>query len=180
MIINIPDTPTATVVASFRSAAPDGWLILNGQTIGNQYSGASARASADTEALFLTLWNDTNASVVGGRGDTAASDYADNKELVLPNAGGRVFAGADPSGTVLTDATVLGVVLGSESVQLAMQNIPGHQHGLSATGTFDTNGGGSSSTGVVGSETTSTSETAPSVSHSNVQPTLIANWIIKL
>jgi hypothetical protein len=172
--------PTGITLSYFGSTSPDGWLLLNGETIGTPSSGATAKASFDTWPLYNLLWNDTSASVVGGRGNDAASDYEDNKELILPNACGRTLAGADPSGTILTDATALGVVLGAESIQLAMQNIPGHQHGLSATGTFDTNGGGSSSTGVVGSETTSTSETAPSVSHSNVQPTLIANWIIKL
>lgn len=180
MLINIPDFPTASVVAAFRSTPPDGWLLLNGQTIGNQYSGASARASADTEALFLTLWNDSNASVVGGRGDTAVADYAANKKLVLPDAGGRVLAGVDPSGIILTDSTVLGFVKGIQDTQLIASEIPPHKHALSNTGTFDSNGGGSTSSGVVGSDTGTVLEDGSSQPHNNVQPTLIVNWMIKL
>jgi microcystin-dependent protein len=181
MIINIPDFPTAFVAAAFRSAAPDGWLLLNGQTIGNQFSGASARASADTESLFLTLWNDTNASVVGGRGDTAAADYAANKELVLPNAGGRALAGADPTGSILSESTIPGIELGLQSTQLIMAEVPQHQHGIGGTQTFDTNGGGSTATGITSTETgPATGELVSAQSHNNVQPTLICHWMIKL
>jgi hypothetical protein len=181
MIINIPDFPTAFVAAAFRSSTPEGWLLLNGQTIGNQFSGASARASADTEALFLTLWNDTIADVVGGRGDSAAADYAANKELVLPNAGGRVLAGSDPAGSILSDATILGVEKGEQSSHLSMAQVPQHQHNIGGTQTFDTNGDGSTVVGVTGTETgTATGELVSAQVHNNVQPTLIVNWMIKL
>lgn len=180
-LINIPDFPTAFVAAAFRATAPDGWLLLNGQTIGNASSGASARASADTEKLFLTLWNDTTADVVGGRGDTAAADYAANKELVLPDAGGRVLAGADPSGGILTDSTVLGVTMGLQNTQLIMAEVPQHKHNIEGVQTFSTNGDGSTASGVTSTETGfATGEEIAAQAHNNVQPTIICHWMIKL
>jgi microcystin-dependent protein len=181
MIIHIPDFPTASVTATLRAAAPEGWLLLNGQTVGNASSGASGRASADTEALFLTLWNDAAAEVVGGRGDTAAADYAANKELVLPNASGRTLAGKD-EGEVLEGAEVLGSSLGSQSHALSLAETPNHEHSLNNSATFDSNGG-TQSNGVGSSVTDSHKDVTPPVTgqaHNNVQPTLVVNWMIKL
>lgn len=178
MIIHIPDFPTACVVSTFRASAPEGWLLLNGQTIGNALSGASARASNDTEALFLILWNDTNAEVVGGRGSTAAADFAAGKQLVLPDARKRVLAGLSDS----DGWNVLGATLGAEKHALSLAEIPNHKHSLGPTGHFSQDGG-TSDAAVVGNETQATSNVDPAVlgeAHSSVQPTLIANKIIKL
>lgn len=178
MTITIPDFPTSFTVPAFRATAPDGWLILNGQTIGSASSGASARASADTEALFLILWNDTNAEVVGGRGTTAASDFEANKELVLPDTRKRGIAGKSND----EGWDVLGAVLGSETHSLSLAEIPNHEHSLNNSGTFDT-GGATTSNAVPADKSGGASNVDPIVlgaPHNNVQPTIIANWMIKL
>ncbi len=180
----IPDFPTASVISTLRATAPEGWLLLNGLTIGNASSGASGRASADTEGLFLTLWNDTNAEVVGDRGESAAADHAASKELKLPNASGRVLAGKDLSGEVLADAEVLGTVLGSQTHALSLAETPNHEHGLNNSAMFDQGGSGvTQANAVPSSETGSYGEVDPptlGAPHNNVQPTLVVNWIIKL
>ena len=75
---------------------PDpGWIIANDTTIGNGSSGATGRANADTEALFTLLWNKIAnqwAPVSGGRGASAAADYAANKTLALSRTLGRAIA----------------------------------------------------------------------------------------
>ena len=183
--INIPDSLfafTGAVQAALRSSVPEGWLLLNGLTIGNASSGASGRASNDTEALFLTLWNDTEAVVIGERGDSAAADYAANKELVLPDFAGLTLAGRDAVGSVLAGAEVLGATLGSQAHALSLSEIPNHQHSLNNSGTFDT--GGPTTSNAVGSDVSgSASDVNPAVMgtpHNNVQPTVVVNWMIKL
>jgi hypothetical protein len=182
MTITIPDHPTAFISPALRAAAPEGWLLLNGQTIGNQFSGASGRASADTEPLFLILWNETNAEVVGGEGESAAADYAANKELALPNFAGRAAAGRDVSGEVLSGAADIGATLGSQTHALSLAETPNHEHSLNNSATFDSNGG-TTSNGVSSDVTGSHKDVTPPVtgqSHNNVQPTVIVNWMIKL
>lgn len=71
------------------------WCAMDGSTIGDASSGATW-ASADAEDLFLHLWNTSNYDpssdpVVGGKGASAAADWAAHKKLTLPamdNAGG--------------------------------------------------------------------------------------------
>ena len=78
-----------------------GWVRQNGLTIGSATSGGSERANADTQNLFLYLWaNYTNVScpVVGGRGASAAADWAANKQITLPDMRGRAAFGKDGMG----------------------------------------------------------------------------------
>ena len=63
-----------------------GWVKANGQTIGSASSGATQRANADTQNLFVYLWsNFSNAKcpVSGGRGATALADFQANKTIRL-------------------------------------------------------------------------------------------------
>jgi hypothetical protein len=65
-----------------------GWVALNGLTIGSGGSGATGRANADTQALFIYLWGncpDTRCAVSGGRGATGLADFNANKRLMLPD-----------------------------------------------------------------------------------------------
>src|SRR5690606_4990055 len=78
-----------------------GFVRLNGRTIGNAASGATERANADTEDLFTYYWNkmsDTQAPVSGGRGSTAAADYAANKTITLLNGRGAMLCGLSDMG----------------------------------------------------------------------------------
>jgi hypothetical protein len=84
-----------------RSGLRASWVRANGRTIGSAGSGATERANADTAALFADLWNNY-ANVVcpvsGGRGASAAADYAASKTIGLPDLRGRAAVGLDDMG----------------------------------------------------------------------------------
>lgn len=122
LFLNAPAFKTSDVVETFDSTLPDGWLWLDGKTIGSAASGATARANADTQNLFTSLWNSipaaalpiyTSAGTPTTRGISAAADFAANKRLSIPDKRGRVAAGADNMGGTnanrLTNATAQGV-----------------------------------------------------------------------
>lgn len=78
-----------------------GWVRMNARTIGSASSGASERANADCQALFLYLWsnyNDTECPVVGGRGGTGLIDWNANKQITLPDLRGRAPFGVTGMG----------------------------------------------------------------------------------
>lgn len=188
---------TGTVVDYVGATAPSGWLLLFGGTIGNAASGGTARANADTEDLFTLLWNsmaDAQAAVSGGRGASAAADYAANKTIALPDARGRVIAGQDDMGgtsanrltgvTGSVDGDTLGGTGGTETHTLVTAEIPSHSHlldgltGLSSgSETTQPDYAGSSD---FTSTSAQTGSTGGGGAHNNVQPTLILNKIIKL
>ncbi len=112
-----------------------GFVRCNGRSIGNAASGASERANADTTALFSFLYGqDANLAVSGGRGASAAADYAANKTIALPDWAGRAIAGMDDMGAGAksrltatyfgTDATVLGAAGGDEKRTLTLTQLP--------------------------------------------------------
>lgn len=138
-----PTTIAATgdVKVAYGTSILSGWVRANGRTIGSSTSGATERANADCQALFVYLWGaDANLAVSGGRGASAAADWAANKTIVLPDGRGRVLAGLDDMGNSaagrLTSsyfgatATTLGAVGGAESITLAISQIPSHQHAV--------------------------------------------------
>lgn len=78
-----------------------GWVRDNGRTIGNASSGATERANADCAALFAWYWNnfpDSICPVSGGRGATAAADFAANKTIGTLDKRGRGAIGLDDMG----------------------------------------------------------------------------------
>lgn len=196
---------TGVVMDYVGTTAPSGWLLLFGDTIGNAASGGTARANADTEALFTLLWNsmaNTEAAVSGGRGASAAADYAANKTIALPDARGRVIAGQDDMGgssanrltgvTGSVNGDTLGGTGGTETHTLTTAELAAHTHALAWTSGKPTSGTGSRSNDVeeepgsknTGSTTNVGNMTITSAggdgAHNNVQPTLILNKIIKL
>lgn len=83
----------------YGTGAISGFVRANGRTIGSATSGATERANLDTQALFEYLWGaDANLTVSGGRGASAAADWAANKTITLPDFRGRVVAGLDDMG----------------------------------------------------------------------------------
>lgn len=79
-----------------------GWVRMNGRTLGGAGSGATELASASASAAFAYLWNtfpDAVASVVGGRGTSAASDFAAGKQIVIPTMQGLLQSGLDDMGS---------------------------------------------------------------------------------
>lgn len=123
------------------STAPAGFVMASGRTIGSASSGATERANADTQALFTLLWNsmaNTEAPVSGGRGASAAADWAANKTITLPDMRGRVPAGKDNMGGTAAgrlttagagvDGATLGAAGGSQTHTLTTAQMPAHTH----------------------------------------------------
>lgn len=140
------------------STAPTGWVRCNGRTIGNASSGATERANADTENLFTHLWNnhaDSVLAVSGGRGASAAADYAANKTIALFDIRSAAVIGTDDMGnsaagrlgTIHTTPTIIGTAAGTETVALVEANNGPHTHtGPSHTHTYSSTTGAVSTT----------------------------------
>jgi len=126
-----------------------GWVRCNARTLGSAASGATERANADCEALFLHLWEqDPTLTVSGGRGANAASDWASNKNIALPDFRSVPLVGLASMGgatsTRLSGIAVdngetldtLGATLGVKEVAISIAQMPSHNHG----GTTNTTG----------------------------------------
>lgn len=96
--------PTGAVAGFRMTSPPAGWIKENGGTIGNIASGATTRANADTQALFVLLWNQfdqtrlpiqDSSGAVTTRGASAAADFAAAKRMPLFDARTRFPRGAD-------------------------------------------------------------------------------------
>lgn len=145
---------------AYGTSILSGFVRANGRTIGSATSGATERANADCQALFIYLWGaDANLTVSGGRGASAAADFAANKTITLPDLRGRVVAGLDDMGNSAagrltatyfgTSAIVLGASGGFESHTLTTAQLAAHSHGITDPGhthveTASAPGGGSS------------------------------------
>lgn len=189
--------PTGVVAAYAGATAPSGFLMVSNLTIGSTSSGATARANADTEALFTLLWNSVtntwlpiqnSAGTPVTRGATPAADFAANKRLPLLDARGRVIAGLDNMGgtsanrITLFDGDVIGITGGSESHVLTEAELPAHTHDVTAVPSI-TAAGAATGTDVAipdaAAAITSTS-VGSGDAHNNLQPTLVLPYIIKL
>jgi microcystin-dependent protein len=117
---------TGEVKSGFWTTAPEGWLLLNGGTIGNASSAGSSRANNDCYDLFVLLWtnvSDTYCPVVTGRGASASADWYANKKLTLPDARGRVVMAQAASGT----GAGMAETGGSKDFTVTL---PAHYHGM--------------------------------------------------
>lgn len=141
------------VIDCYDLTEPAGFLFADGQTIGNASSNATARANADTQTLFNKLWTigDTHgtlaiydsAGAASTFGADAATDWAANKAIALPDHTERVSVGWSasnvriPVGTL--DCTTPGTGGGVGGYTLAEANIPLHTHSFSgaAYSTYD-------------------------------------------
>lgn len=174
--------PVGTVIDYIGTTEPSGWLILNGLTIGSASSGATSRANTDTVNLFTLLWNsfaNAQASVSGGRGGSAAVDFAANKTITLPDARGRTTVGY--GGTAFT---TFGGTVGSETHTLTEAELPvvaGHTHVVGET--FNGQAGSDFSAIIASNNTVSTQSGGgfgSGSAHNNIQPSLVLSKIIKL
>lgn len=133
-----------------QSGTLSGFVRMNGRTIGSAGSGSTERANADVEALYTYLWNNLSnnvCAVTGGRGVSAAADWAADKPMATPDMRGKGPFGVDTMGAaagagVITDATVTGGdgdsdtpggSGGAEDHTLVESETPAHDHG-GATG----------------------------------------------
>lgn len=171
---------TGDVKTTLKTVADAGWVMMNDGTIGDASSGATTRANADTQALFMLLWmnvSNTNCPVSGGRGVSAAADFAAHKTITLPKMLGRALAAAG-AGSGLT-SRALGDAVGEETHMLTISEIPSHQHGIglrraAAIGTV----GGAFYLTDSGDDLSDA--TGGGGNHNNIQPTTFINLMIKL
>lgn len=135
---------TGWIQPIYGTGAVAGFVRCNARTLGNASSGATERANADTAALFAWLYNaDPNLVVSGGRGASAAADYAANKTIALPDARCRPVAGLGDMGnsdvglfTGVTftsgNSTTLGSLVGAARRTLTLLQLP---TGITSSGT---------------------------------------------
>jgi len=169
-----------------------GWVKLNGTTVGSAASGATQRAAADTQSLYVYLWNncsDTNCPVATGRGVSGLADFNANKAITLLDWRGRAPLGLDDMGTgtasrlagglfLTGSATTPQAVGGGATTTLTQPNLPNVTLGAGTlaasaptiTATFGT---GSAPTTVIttaasttGVSTTNITASAPAISGS--------------
>ena len=92
------------------------WVRANGNSIGSATSGATERANADTQTLFVWLWTnciDANCAVSGGRGATALADFSANKTINTPDMRSSATYGRDCMGGVCAGETFSSDVAGT-------------------------------------------------------------------
>lgn len=148
-----PTTISSTGDIKFRMTGEfvTGWAKLNAQTIGSATSGATQRANADTQNLFVYLWGncpDAHCPVLGGRGGSGLADFNANKQITLPDwrgigpvglddmgnsAAGRIFAQNVTSGG--GDTTTTPGASGGEALHtMALTELVGHTHSITDPG----------------------------------------------
>lgn len=143
---------TGDVIWAPKTGDRSGFVRLNGRTIGSASSGATERANADCEDLFLYLWNnlaDAQAAVSTGRGASAAADWAANKTIALLNGRSASLMGLDDMGNsaagllpisgifVNGAATTVGSLLGENTHTMTEAEIRAHTHTFSGTTSSD-------------------------------------------
>ena len=167
-----------------RATVDPGWLLSDARTIGSASSAADLRGS-QYQALFLHLWDNyspTAAPVVGGRGATAAADWAANKAITLPDRRGRTGVGANGANPLTSRA--VGEIWGAEDHTLIRAELPNETLDVTATRKFGSNQG--SGTGLSqdnGNTSAGTLQTEPMGSgqaHNNEQPSIGEYVWIKL
>jgi hypothetical protein len=147
---------TGDLKVSYGTGVLSGFVRANGRTIGSATSGATERANSDTNALFVYLWSaDANLAVSGGRGASAAADWAANKTIALPDWRGKTLAGLADMGNSATSIltatyagctttpTTLGAFCGSQSQTLLTSNLPPYTPSGSIAANFPNTVGGS-------------------------------------
>lgn len=146
-----PTAIASTGDIKFRASGDTltGWVKANGLTIGSATSGATGRANADTQGLFVYLWQIcTNATanrhcpVIGGIGASAAADFAANKQLTVFDMRASIPVGLDdmgasPAGRLLSSNVTSGggdgpttpnATGGEANHTLLVGEIPSHPH----------------------------------------------------
>lgn len=152
-----------------KTGTRTGWVRLNGRTIGSASSGASERANDDCEDLYSFIWtNYANSicAVTGGRGISAAIDFAANKPIATLDMRNKGPFGLDDMGnsansgfTSVTfakgNSTTAGASGGTSMHTLTEAQLPAHVHTQTAQtptlsyGTSSINQGSGGATSVV-------------------------------
>ena len=176
--------PIGVPLPFFGNAAnlPTDHLMLDGTTIGDGSSGATARANADTQTLFTLLWNSiANTELViqtsGGspttRGASASADFGAHKRMPLPDMRAYTLGGYK---TGDANFGTLGKAVGEATHQLTVAELASHTH---SGANYATNGASSTNNGWPNASAGPTGSAGSNTPHNNVQPTMTVNWIIR-
>lgn len=185
--------PTGVSFGTYDTVAPPGFVLAAGKTIGSATSGATERANADTQNLYVVLWNaigDSICTVTGGRGANALADFNANKPLKLPDRRGKGEIGLDNMGgtaaNVVTaasfggsNATTLGGSGGEETHALTGAENGPHSHTLGSH-SFNLVTGTGIPAIEPGGTTYTTNSSGSGTPHNNMGPWEAKNIIIKL
>jgi|GEM_PF-2130818 len=201
---------TGTVLDFYGTTPPAGYVLGSGRTIGDASSNATERAASDCQALFLHLWNFPNSMhpVIGGRGSSAAADWAAHKTITLPLFSDRITIGRGTMGgsavglvTVAAtgiDTSTVGATGGEATHVLSTPEMPAHGHGVNDPGhahsydrpiinSNDDYEAGPGGQVVINATSTGSATTGISIQatgndqpHNNMPPVIVVNKIIKL
>lgn|SRR5574340_279779 len=180
--------PPGTIVMTGRSSAPSGWLVCNGDAV--------------NRTLYAKLFAAIGETFGVGDG-TTTFNLPDMRGRVAAGVGTGTGGGASGTGAVSGGAALAAVALagwfGTNDVTLTSAQIPahthpitdpGHSHGQNggtngplntelATGTYDTVVHASSNTDSATTGITVNNNTGGGGSHTNLQPTVGLNFIIR-
>ncbi len=159
--------PAGSMLPYAGSVAPVGWLLCYGQAV-----------SRTTYSVLFTAISTTY-----GSGDGSST-------FNLPDLRGRVGAGKDDMGgsaasrlTSPVSGSTLGAAGGAQSHTLTTPEIPSHSHTIPSSAGTPSGGGLFHQAATSGGDPLvgpySTSSAGSGGAHNNVQPTIIANYIIK-
>jgi hypothetical protein len=154
------------------------WIKYIDGTIGNASSGGTVRANADTVDLFTLLWNNTidgDCPVSGGRGASAAEDFAANKNIRLPLINGYTLINAANLSEYRLAQSV-----GAKTHSLTEPENAAHSH---STGYTVTTGSLTTSVWAAGTRTDTSISTGVSgagQAHNIMQPSTAIYYFIKL
>lgn len=175
---------TGWIQPIYGTGVVTGFVRANGRTMGSATSGATERANADTLALYSFLYGqDPNLAVSGGRGVSAAVDFAANKTIALPDCRDVALAGLDDMGNSsrggfagvtfsIGNATTLGSVLGQARRTLLLANLPAYTPTGTITNGAITIGGATGLRNVSGDNNNSGGGGGPFSAMSSNPPTL--------
>jgi hypothetical protein len=179
----------------FGATLPARHLWADGKTIGDSFSGASARANDDAQSLFIVLWEASglqvyeSSGVLSGRGVSAIADWNAHKRLSLPKINGRTLIGCDNLGgtnvnvVLNANAKIIGGIGGEENHTLTIQTMPSHAHGLVEPLAYYTLNkslvNGSWTVSDLSSGVNTTNNTGGGQPHNNMQPWIACNYIFR-
>jgi microcystin-dependent protein len=157
--------PAGSIIAYAGASLPDGWIWCYGQSL----------ARAGTYAALFAAISTTYGSV-------------DGNSFNVPDLRGRAIAGQDDMGgtsanrlTSPINGDTLGAAGGGETHTLTTAEIPAHTHTYtvpSGTAAGNLQRGDTAEGGTA--ETRTSASTGGGGAHTNVQPTIILNYIIKI
>ena len=130
------------ITMGLSATPPTGNLVINGSSIGSSTSGATYTGTT-YQTLYSYWWNNvsnTYAPVSGGRGASAAADFAANKKLTMPDWSGYTPMGVKAATSITAAAMTAGALtqaaagtnsLSINPITLTTNELPAHTHGYS-------------------------------------------------